>query len=168
MLYCIVCFSSTTFALVPLIIGRQPVELCVFFLATCHWHVHIGYVYLLANKLIDWLIIEIVGETLSKLVNTIYKRAQWSAKPNLKSYWRHGKHLGLGRLLSCRLCCYVVWVLGHKISYSGKFRLKLLKSGLENFDNFLFFVTFIEIWIRFISQYTVDRLAAVTGSAGVH
>jgi len=26
----IVCFSSTTFALVPLIIGRQLVELCVF------------------------------------------------------------------------------------------------------------------------------------------
>ena len=28
MLYCIVCFSSTTFALVPLILGRQLVELC--------------------------------------------------------------------------------------------------------------------------------------------
>jgi len=31
----IVCFSSTAFASVPLIIGRQLVELCVF-LATCH------------------------------------------------------------------------------------------------------------------------------------
>jgi len=31
----IVYFSSTTFAFVPLIIGRQLVELCVF-LATCH------------------------------------------------------------------------------------------------------------------------------------
>ena len=30
MLYCIVCFSSTTFALAPIIIGRQLVELCVF------------------------------------------------------------------------------------------------------------------------------------------
>jgi len=35
MLYCIVCFSSTTFAFVSLIIGRQLVELRVF-LATCH------------------------------------------------------------------------------------------------------------------------------------
>jgi len=35
MLYCIVCFSSTTFAYVSLIIGRQLVELRVF-LATCH------------------------------------------------------------------------------------------------------------------------------------
>jgi len=30
MLYCIVCFSSTTFALAPIIIGLQLVELCVF------------------------------------------------------------------------------------------------------------------------------------------
>jgi len=30
MLYCTVCFSSTTFALAPIIIGRQLVELCVF------------------------------------------------------------------------------------------------------------------------------------------
>jgi len=49
MLYCIVRFSSTTFALVPLIIGRQLVELCVF-LATCH--IVFKYVYLLANKVI--------------------------------------------------------------------------------------------------------------------
>ena len=49
MLYCIVRFSSTTFALVPLIIGRQLVELCVF-LATCH--IAFKYVYLLANKVI--------------------------------------------------------------------------------------------------------------------
>jgi len=51
MLYCIVRFSSTTFALVPLIIGRQLVELCVF-LATCH--IAFKYVYLLANKVIVW------------------------------------------------------------------------------------------------------------------
>jgi len=42
MLYCTVCFSSTTVALVPLIIGRQLVELCVF-LATCHWHILCSY-----------------------------------------------------------------------------------------------------------------------------
>ena len=54
MLYCIVCFSSATFALVSLIIGRQLVELCVF-LATCHWQILFIYVYLLANKLIDLL-----------------------------------------------------------------------------------------------------------------
>ena len=30
MLYCIVCFSSTTFALAQIIIGLQLVELCVF------------------------------------------------------------------------------------------------------------------------------------------
>ena len=51
MLYCIVRFSSTTFALVPLITGRQLVELCVF-LATCH--IVFKYVYLLANKVIVW------------------------------------------------------------------------------------------------------------------
>jgi len=55
MLYCIACFSSTTFALVPLIIGRQLVELCIF-LATCHWHILCSDVciYWRVNWLIDW------------------------------------------------------------------------------------------------------------------
>ena len=53
MLYCIVCFSSTTFALVSLIIGRQLVELCVFFWrpAIDRYYIHICV--FLANKLID-------------------------------------------------------------------------------------------------------------------
>jgi len=56
MLYCIVCFSSTTFDLVSLIIGRQLVELCVF-PATCHWQTLCWYmcIYWRINWLIDWL-----------------------------------------------------------------------------------------------------------------
>ena len=52
MLYCTVCFSSTTFALVPLIIGRQLVELC-FSGDLPLIDIMFIYVYLLANKLTD-------------------------------------------------------------------------------------------------------------------
>ena len=44
---------STTFALVPLIIGRQLVELCVFSGDLPLTYIMFKYVYLLANKLID-------------------------------------------------------------------------------------------------------------------
>jgi len=90
MLYCIVCFSSITSALVSLIIGCQLVELCVF-LATCHWQILFIYVYLLANKLIDWLktvqelvvqqriwLVQVRGHTYGKRWKSSDKR--WSLK----------------------------------------------------------------------------------------
>ena len=49
-----VCFSSTKFALVPLIIGRQLVKLCFFSGDLPLTYIRFRYVYLLANKLIDW------------------------------------------------------------------------------------------------------------------
>ena len=80
MLYCIICFSSTTFALVSLIIGRQLVELCVI-LATCHWHILRSYICIYWRR--NWLI-DCTSRTVS-LHTHVFSSARLRA--SLESTW---------------------------------------------------------------------------------